>query len=65
MRLVSPPHPIFAEARRTVANAQACAENPTRAKMAWLVLASAAGRAIRQAQRPALTPPLPTGGDAA
>jgi hypothetical protein len=65
MRLVSPPHLIVAQARRTVADPELCARNPGRAHHAWLVLKSAAGRIPRQTHRPALPRPTPTGGDAA
>ena len=65
MRLVTPPPPAIAEARRVVADAALCARSPSLASLAWLVLSSVAGQVPRQAQRPALTPPLPTGGDAA
>lgn len=65
MRLVSPPHPAIAEARRVVADPALCAASPSLASLAWLVLSSRAGERPRQAHRPAAILPAPTGGDAA
>jgi len=65
MRLVTPPPKAVAEARRVVADPAICAKCPSLANLAWLVLASTAGQTPRQSHRPALTLPVPTGGDAA
>lgn len=65
MRLVTPPPKAVAEARRVVADPALCARSPSLARTAWLVLSSTAGQTLRQSHRPALTLPLPAGGDAA
>lgn len=53
---MSPPftHPMLAEARAVVADAELAARFPHLLRLAWLVIASSRGATPRQAHRPPL-----------